>query len=97
MNDLANQFLLGCNVLACTTVCLFFLRFWRKTHDRLFVFFAIAFCLLGINWLALAFRPQDDEVRTALYVVRLLAFVIILYAIFDKNRPRGDVAEAASK
>ena len=88
MNEAANQYLLGCNVLACATICAFFIRFWRKTRDRLFAFFAVAFCLLGTNWLALAFRPQEDEVRTVLYVLRLLAFILILYAIFDKNRPR---------
>ena len=35
----------------------------------------------------LAFVMQD-EVRTALYVVRLLAFILILVAIIDKNRGR---------
>ena len=49
--------------------------------------FAVAFWLLGSNWLALAFVKQD-EVRTVLYLVRLLAFVLILVAIIDKNRPR---------
>ena len=80
-----NRFLLGAIVMACFTVGLFFLRFWRKTRDRLFVIFAIAFWLLALNWLALAFTEQD-EVRTALYVVRLLAFVLILVGIWDKNR-----------
>jgi hypothetical protein len=80
-----NQFLLGAVVLACGTAGLFFLRFWRKTHDRLFVVFAVAFWTLGLNWLALAFTTRD-EVRTALYVIRLLAFLLILAGILDKNR-----------
>jgi len=29
---------------------------------------------------------DPDEARTVLYVVRLLAFLLILYAIIDKNR-----------
>lgn len=82
-----NRFLLGAVVMACVTIGLFFLRFWRKTRDRLFVCFAIAFWLLGINWLALVFTDQD-EVRTALYGVRFLAFLLILFAIIDKNRAR---------
>ena len=84
--QLLNQFFLGAIVLGCGVAGLFFLRFWRKTRDRLFLIFAIAFWTLGANWLALAFTKQD-EVRTWLYVVRLLAFVFILYGIIDKNRP----------
>jgi uncharacterized membrane protein YcjF (UPF0283 family) len=84
---LLNNFLLGMVVMACAAAGLFFLRFWRKTRDRLFAVFAIAFWVLGANWLALAFARQD-EVRTWLYVVRLAAFVLILVGIIDKNRPR---------
>lgn len=80
-----NQFLLGAVVAGCGTAGLFFLRFWRRTGDRLFVIFAVAFWTLGANWLALAFTEQD-EVRTALYAVRLLAFLLILGGIVDKNR-----------
>ncbi len=82
---LVNQFLLGVVVAACSVAGLFFLRFWRRTRDRLFVIFAVAFWTLGANWLALAFTEQD-EVRTALYVVRLLAFLLILGGVVDKNR-----------
>lgn len=85
---LINQFLLGGVVMACGVAGLFFLRFWRKTRDRLFAVFAIAFWVLGLNWLALAFVNQD-EVRTALYVIRLLAFLLILLGILDKNRKAG--------
>jgi hypothetical protein len=79
------EFMLGCLVMGSLVAGLFFLRFWRKTRDRLFGIFAIAFWLLGINWLALAFTAQD-EVKTIFFAVRLLAFVLILYAIIDKNR-----------
>ena len=83
--QLLNQFILGAIVMACFVIGLFFIRFWRKTRDRLFAIFAGAFWLLGLNWLALAFT-QQDEVRTWLYVVRLLAFLCILFGILDKNR-----------
>jgi xanthine/uracil permease len=80
-----NTFVLGAVVLACGVATLFFCRFWRRTRDRLFFFFAISFALLGANWLALALTKQD-EVRTFLYLLRLLAFATILLAILDKNR-----------
>lgn len=91
MQDPLNQFMLGAIVMACAIAGLFFLNFWRKTRDRFFAIFAIAFWTLGFNWLALAFIDQD-EVRTALYVVRLLAFVFILLGIVDKNRARPATA-----
>jgi hypothetical protein len=83
--QLINQFLTGAIFLGACAIGLFFLRFYRKTQDRLFVIFAIAFWTLALNWLALAFI-QRDEVRTALYVIRLLAFIFILAGILDKNR-----------
>jgi hypothetical protein len=86
MNDL-NTFILGAVVMACGVAGLFFLRFWRRTRDRLFAIFAAAFWLLGFNWLLLAFTDPDAETRrVVLYTLRLLAFVLILIAIIDKNR-----------
>lgn len=84
---LLNHFILGLLVMACAVAGTFFLRFWRKTHDRLFAIFAISFWLLGLNWLLLAFISRD-EAQSAIYVVRLLAFILILIGIIDKNRPR---------
>ena len=85
LNILINQFLLGALAMACAVAGLFFLQFWRKTHDRLFIIFAFAFWLLGVNWAALAFT-KGDEARTWFYLIRLLAFVLILIGIIDKNR-----------
>ena len=93
--QLLNQFFLGAVVLGCVVAGLFFLKFWRKTRDRLFLIYAVAFWILGANWMALAFINQD-EVRTWLYAVRLLAFVFILYGIIDKNRPARGVGAARS-
>jgi hypothetical protein len=91
MQVMMNQFVLGANVMACLVIGIFFLRFWRKTRDRLFAHFAAAFWLLGLNWLLLSFI-QQDEARTILYLIRLLAFVLILFAIWDKNRARPNPA-----
>ena len=81
-----HHFLLGGVVVGCAVAGLFFLRFWRRTGDRLFLIFGVAFWTLGVNWLVLAFT-RADEARTWLYVLRLLAFVLILWGIWDKNRP----------
>jgi hypothetical protein len=61
---------------------LFFLRFWRDTADRLFVFFSGAFALLAVQRVLLLIYRDIESV----YVLRLLAFVLIIAAIVDKNR-----------
>lgn len=74
--------------MASVVIGLLFLRFWKKTRDRLFFFFALAFWLLGVNWLSLAVVDRDEP-QTALYAVRLLAFALIIIGIWIKNRQRA--------
>ena len=82
-----NPFILGAVVMACGVAGLFFLRFWRRTHDRLFAIFAVAFWLLGVNWTMLAFTdPEAETRRLVLHTIRAIAFILILIAIIDKNR-----------
>ncbi|WP_224248636.1 DUF5985 family protein [Hyalangium gracile] len=76
----------GALVMACLACALFFLRFWRASRDRLFAFFSLAFVVMGCNWLALTLLDVDDERRHYVYVIRLVSFLLILYAIWDKNR-----------
>jgi len=83
-----HDFFLGVTVTLCVTIGLFFLRFWRKAKDRLFLAFAVSFWLLGVNWLALL-RANTDEPQTGLYVVRLVAFAVLLVGIWDKNRAKA--------
>ena len=80
------QFIMGAIAMASTVVALYFLRFWRDTGDRLFAMFALAFLLLGITRAGLAVSPLEMEGHTHWYWVRLVAFLLILVAIVDKNR-----------
>lgn len=79
-------FMLGLLVMACLVAGMFFMRFWRRTGDRLFGLFAIALFLLGTNWLLLACTSRDETRDVLFYLLRLLAFVLILVGIVDKNR-----------
>jgi len=79
----------GAIVMGYAVCGLFFLRFWRRTGDRLFLVFALAFWLLGLQRLALALTEPVEESRTGLYLVRLFAFLLILWGIIDKNRSGG--------
>ena len=83
-----SDFLLGVTTMGCLTVALFFLQFWISTEDRFFGLFALAFLVFGVNRFVLLFLDEGDEARTIVYVVRLLAFVLIIAAIVDKNRAR---------
>ena len=80
------EFIMGAIGMASTVVSLFFLRFWRDTGDRLFALFSLSFFLLGITRVGLALSPDYIEGSTHWYWVRLVAFLIILAAIVDKNR-----------
>ena len=76
----------GASTLAGLTISLFFWRYWKKTGDRLFAYFAVAFLLLGIERLALGIFVQVVEWNIYFYLIRLSAFLLFLYAIVDKNR-----------
>ncbi len=78
-------FLLGVLMMGFATAALFFFKFYRATRDRLFIWFSIAFILLAVNQLAFAMVDNQDE-HVAVYVLRFLAFLLILAAIIDKNR-----------
>jgi hypothetical protein len=83
-----NVFLNGATAMACAVAALFFARFRRRTADPLFGRFAVAFALLGAHWTALALTAPSYEFRPLLYGVRLAAFLVILFAIWEKNRSR---------
>jgi hypothetical protein len=79
-------FLSGAVAAGSLLAGLFFLRFWKRTRDGLFLAFAAAFGLLGLGQALLALANVPDEERSWLYLVRLLAFALILAAIIRKNR-----------
>ena len=81
-----SSFLLGSLALGFLAGALFFLRFFARTRDRFFAYFAAAFATMSANQVALAVFGEDSEYRSWLYLVRLAAFGVILFAIFDKNR-----------
>jgi hypothetical protein len=80
-----NAALLGAIAMASLVAALFFLRFWRDTKDRLFLFFSISFFVEGLNRFALAMVSDPNEDQPFFYVVRFLSFLLIIAAILDKN------------
>lgn len=76
-------------MMGCWAVGLFFLRFWKKTEDRLFAIFALAFWMLAVERIVLAILDKENEVYSFVYIIRFFAFVLILWAIADKNRSKN--------
>jgi len=81
-----NEFLSGMAAALCLVAGLFFLRFWRKTRDRFFAFFAASFWLMALHRMVNLYMRDNNENLVGVYSIRLLAFVLILVAIIDKNR-----------
>lgn len=80
------DFLSGAIAFGFLIAGLFFLRFWRRTEDGLFLAFAIAFVLLGLGQAVQALANIPQEEREFIFLIRLGAFTLILVAIFQKNR-----------
>ena len=87
---MAKMMLLGAIAMAAFTIALIFIRFWRTTRDRLFLFFAVAFALIGLGRIVLGAVPHSDDQTPVIYLIQLLAFVVILFAVIDKNRRSQD-------
>lgn len=77
--------LIGAILMSCFTISLFFLRFWKTTHDRFFLFFALSFLMEGAGRLILTFMHYQNEYEPLIYLIRIFAFLMIIFAIIDKN------------
>jgi hypothetical protein len=82
-------FMWGAMAAASWAIGLIFLRHWKLTRDRLFAMFAIAFWIMGVSWTALAIESPPKETQHYFYLLRLIAFLVILAAVVDKNRASG--------
>jgi hypothetical protein len=87
MTEILLDYIAGAVTVAFLVASGFFLRFWRKTSDRLFLAFAAAFLLLALNQGIATFLTAGDERQAYAYVLRVLGFVLILWAVIDKNVP----------
>jgi len=79
------EFLGGAVTMGFVVAALFFMRFWRKTADRFFLLFAVAFALLALNQALAQWIGAADERVGYTYLLRVLAFLVILGAIVAKN------------
>lgn len=83
---LIEGFLLGIIAITSIFAGIFFLRFWRDTRDSLFLAFALAFLIEGVNRSFRIFFAHPNEASPWIFIVRAFAFLIILAGIVNKNR-----------
>lgn len=67
---------------------LIFLRFWRQSRDLLFAFFGAGFLVMSLSWALLAIVSPTGEARPYIFSIRLLAFLLIIAGMIQKNRSR---------
>ena len=77
------QLLAGAITLGSWAIALFFLRFRQRTKDRLFAYFALAFFLFGVERLVMVWNAES---HVYVYLIRLIAFILIVCGIVSKNR-----------
>lgn len=78
-------FLLGIIATSSIMAGIFFLKFWKRTRDFLFIAFAVAFIIEGGSRASVLLLEKPNEGSPWIYLVRLLASLLILFAILKKN------------
>lgn len=71
---------------ASLVAAMFFLRFWTRTRDFLFLAFAIAFAAEAATRTITVVRGIPSTNYSWVYVERLFEYLVVLFAILRKNR-----------
>lgn len=73
---------------------LFFVKFWLATRDLFFIYFALACGLIAFERVVSLFVDGTMQVLASsrtdasswVYLIRLTAFLVIIFAVWKKNR-----------
>lgn len=79
------NFLTGAIAMASVVIALFFLRFWYGTRQRLFLYFALSFAVEAGHRVYAAWDSAVQEDSPYHYLLRLLSYGLILWAILEQN------------
>jgi hypothetical protein len=82
----AQIFVAGMLTMTSFVIGLRFLKFWRLSRDRFFLFFTAAFWTFALGWALRTFDVGLGEHTHLSYLPRLAGFLMILVGILDKNR-----------
>lgn len=81
----AIAYMAGALTLGYVVVGIFFLRFWVRARDFLFLIFAGAFFLLAANQALPVILGIPREDQGGVYLLRAAGFALIIIAILMKN------------
>jgi hypothetical protein len=103
MNTIA--FLSGIYMTTFAASGVFFLKFYFRTRDRFFMLFALACWLLAVERVVLLYLPNpfsslptpESESQSWVFLIRLLAFLVIAFAIVQKNRKESSLSGRPKK
>jgi hypothetical protein len=84
-----NAALIGATAMAALTAAVFFLRFWTRSRDPLFLLFSLAFAVDAVMRFVLSFSTHSAEDDPFYYLPRLVTFGLIIVAIAYKNMRRN--------
>jgi hypothetical protein len=77
--------LAGAVAMAYAVAGIFFMCFWARARDGLFLIFAVAFWLFAANQALVGVYGAGAELDVAFYSLRLTGFLLIIIAILRKN------------
>ena len=82
-------FISGAIMMTSHIAGLLFARVYRDHRDRFFLWFSLAFVLMAVERLTLLILNRDgSETFPGVFLIRCVAFLIIIGAVVDKNRMR---------
>lgn len=82
------QYVTGILTVVSIIPAVFFWSSWRRSGDRFFLFFALAFAILTVERAVMGIKDLPEAPNIMLYTIRLVGFLLIIAAIVDKNRSR---------
>jgi hypothetical protein len=82
---MSGAFVAGMIAMAFLVAALFFLRFWVRTADTLFLGFSAAFSLMAAREILAETLAIQREEWSWLFLLRLAAFLLIIASILHKN------------
>lgn len=80
------EFLTGLYAAFTLVAIAFFFRFWRESADKLFLKFAADLLLLAIERIVCVAIDIHNEATGSVYLLRLGAFGLIIWAMIEKNK-----------
>jgi hypothetical protein len=76
----------GAIAMASLVIAMFFLHYWARTRDRFFLLFSLSFFIQCLNRVLMVELPGASESSALFYSIRFFSYLLILFAILDKNR-----------